>query len=125
MTGVKLTGALKYRVIRIPGKTIVQLFMQHGNTPAFWAGLKTESARRGLIYSHVVEKWDHLIEVGPRIKAWWEDGEFCQINYDVLSGRSENGSGLSDAVCRETKGGGRVAEDLASDVIDGVLRTGE
>lgn len=86
MTGVKLTGGSKYRVITIPAKTINELFEKHGDSPAFWAGLKKESARLGLIYNRVVGKWDHLVEVGPRIKSWWEDGHFCQLNYDVLSG---------------------------------------
>jgi hypothetical protein len=83
MTGVKLTGINKYRVVRISRKTIVEMFERHGDTPAFWAALKEESARRGLIYNHVVGKWDHLVEEGPRIRAWWEAGEFCQVNYDV------------------------------------------
>lgn len=83
MAGVNHTGTDKYRVVRIPRRTIIELFQKHGCAQAFWDGLKKESAARGLIYSHVECKWDHLVEVGPKIKAWWENGEFCQLNYDV------------------------------------------
>jgi hypothetical protein len=93
MTGVKPSGVGRYRVVRIPRKTIIGLFEKHGDTPAFWAGLKEESAVRGLIYSHVVDKWDHLVEVGPRIRAWWENGDFCQLNYDILSGGAARNGG--------------------------------
>ena len=93
MAGMKSNGIPKYRVVRIPRRTIDELLEKHGDTPAFWAGLKKESAGRGLIYSHVVGKWDHLVEVGPRIKSWWEGGEFCQLNYDVLSGSAARQAG--------------------------------
>jgi hypothetical protein len=104
MTGAKLNGVNKYQVVKIPRKTIVDLLKEHGDAPSFWAELKKESALRGLIYNHVVGKWDHLVEVGPRIKAWWENNDFCQLNYDVSSGCAEH-KGIGAVASREVRGG--------------------